>query len=103
MNLSIRSGVALVCLMLRAVVAAGVGLGTLKGALPTLAFRLLYPSHPYELFVAVARTAGQNWPIFRRFRGARDVDILGWALCHRLAGGHRHLHCRPAPRHGGRS
>jgi len=49
-------------------------LDMLKVALPTLAFKLLYPSQPYELIVAVAGMAGHNWPIFYRFKGGRGIS-----------------------------
>jgi glycerol-3-phosphate acyltransferase PlsY len=49
-------------------------LDMLKVALPTLAFKLLYPAQPYELIVAVAGMAGHNWPIFYRFRGGRGIS-----------------------------
>jgi len=49
-------------------------LDMLKVALPTLAFKLLYPAQPYELIVAVAGMAGHNWPIFHRFRGGRGIS-----------------------------
>ncbi|MFN2183235.1 MAG: glycerol-3-phosphate acyltransferase, partial [Anaerolineae bacterium] len=49
-------------------------LDMLKVALPTLAFKLLYPDQPYELLVAVAGMAGHNWPIFHRFKGGRGIS-----------------------------
>jgi acyl phosphate:glycerol-3-phosphate acyltransferase len=49
-------------------------LDMLKVALPTLAFKLLYPSQPYELIVAVAGMVGHNWPIFYRFKGGRGIS-----------------------------
>jgi len=49
-------------------------LDMLKVALPTLAFKLLYPSQPYELIVAVAGMAGHNWPLFHRFKGGRGIS-----------------------------
>jgi glycerol-3-phosphate acyltransferase PlsY len=49
-------------------------LDMLKVALPTLAFKLLYPDQPYELIVAVAGMTGHNWPIFHRFRGGRGIS-----------------------------
>ncbi len=47
-------------------------LDMLKVALPTLAFKLLYPSEPYELIVA--GMAGHNWPLFHRFKGGRGIS-----------------------------
>jgi glycerol-3-phosphate acyltransferase PlsY len=49
-------------------------LDMLKVALPTLAFKLLYPSEPYELIVAVAGMVGHNWPLFHRFKGGRGIS-----------------------------
>jgi glycerol-3-phosphate acyltransferase PlsY len=49
-------------------------LDMLKVALPTLAFKLLYPDQPYELIVAVAGMVGHNWPIFHRFKGGRGIS-----------------------------
>ena len=49
-------------------------LDMLKVALPTLAFKLLYPDQPYELIVAVTGMAGHNWPIFHRFKGGRGIS-----------------------------
>ena len=49
-------------------------LDILKVALPTLAFKLLYPAHPYELVVAVAGMIGHNWPLYYKFKGGRGIS-----------------------------
>jgi glycerol-3-phosphate acyltransferase PlsY len=49
-------------------------LDMLKVALPTLAFKLLYPDQPYELIVAVAGMVGHNWPLCHRFKGGRGIS-----------------------------
>jgi glycerol-3-phosphate acyltransferase PlsY len=51
-------------------------LDVLKVALPTLAFRLLYPADPYFLVVAVTGLAGHNWPVYYRFQGGRGFSAL---------------------------
>jgi glycerol-3-phosphate acyltransferase PlsY len=70
-------------------------LDILKVALPTLAFRLLYPDQYYFLIAATAGMIGHNWPVFNRFQGGRGisaayggllvVDFLG-AIVSALAG-----------------
>ena len=49
-------------------------LDILKGFLPTLAFRLLYPEQPYFLIAAVCAMIGHCWPIYYRFKGGRGVS-----------------------------
>lgn len=44
-------------------------LDILKGALPTLAFKLLFPDTYYFLFFGIAIVIGHIWPIFFKFRG----------------------------------
>jgi glycerol-3-phosphate acyltransferase PlsY len=44
-------------------------LDILKGAIPTLAIRLLFPNHPYFLFIVAAIVVGHIWPIYHSFRG----------------------------------
>jgi glycerol-3-phosphate acyltransferase PlsY len=66
-------------------------LDILKVALPTLAFRLLYPDQYYFLIVATAGMIGHNWPVFNRFQGGRGisaayggllvVDFFGAIVC----------------------
>lgn len=70
-------------------------LDILKVALPTLAFKLLYPDQYYFLIAATAGMVGHNWPVFNRFQGGRGisaayggllvVDFLG-AIVSALAG-----------------
>lgn len=49
-------------------------LDILKGFLPTLGFRLLYPEQPYFLIAAVLAMVGHCWPIYYRFKGGRGVS-----------------------------
>jgi glycerol-3-phosphate acyltransferase PlsY len=49
-------------------------LDILKGFLPTLAMRLLYPEQPYFLVTAVFTMVGHNWPIYHRFKGGRGIS-----------------------------
>lgn len=49
-------------------------LDILKVALPTLAFRLLYPDQYYFLIAATAGMVGHNWPVFNRFQGGRGIS-----------------------------
>ena len=49
-------------------------LDILKGFLPTLAFKLLYPEQPYFLIAAVFAMIGHCWPIYYRFQGGRGVS-----------------------------
>jgi glycerol-3-phosphate acyltransferase PlsY len=51
-------------------------LDMLKAALPTLAFRLLYPDQPYHLIAAAAAVAGHNYPVYYRFRGGRGMSPM---------------------------
>jgi glycerol-3-phosphate acyltransferase PlsY len=51
-------------------------LDILKAALPTLAFRLLYPGTPYHLLTATTALAGHNWPLYHRFKGGRGLSPL---------------------------
>lgn len=44
-------------------------LDILKGALPTLAFKLLFPDTYYFLFFGIAIVIGHIWPIFFHFHG----------------------------------
>lgn len=47
-----------------------------KVALPVLALKLLLPDQPYFLIAAVAAVAGNNWPIFHRFRGGGGISAI---------------------------
>jgi acyl phosphate:glycerol-3-phosphate acyltransferase len=55
-------------------------LDMLKVALPTLAFRVLFPAEPYFLVAATAGAFGHNWPIFNRFKGGRGISSAYGAL-----------------------
>lgn len=56
-------------------------LDILKAAIPTLVFRLWYPTDPYYLIVAVAAVMGHNWPVYYRFKGGRGISpIMGGML-----------------------
>lgn len=66
-------------------VAGGLTVGVLdilKVALPTLAFRLLYPDQPaYMLIAAIGGLLGHNWPIYHRFHGGAGFSaIMGGLL-----------------------
>jgi glycerol-3-phosphate acyltransferase PlsY len=62
-------------------------LDILKGFLPTLTFRLLFPGTNYFLIFGLAVIAGHIWPIFYKFRGGGGlaatigfltaIDVLG--------------------------
>lgn len=47
-----------------------------KVALPTLAFKTLYPDRTFFLVVAVAGLVGHNWPIFYQFKGGRGFSVI---------------------------
>jgi glycerol-3-phosphate acyltransferase PlsY len=51
-------------------------LDILKGTVPTLVARLLYPDQPYYLLVALACMVGHNWPIYYRFKGGRGISVF---------------------------
>ena len=51
-------------------------LDILKVALPTLAFRLLYPGTHYFLIVATTGIVGHVWPIYYRFKGGRGISPI---------------------------
>ncbi|MGD2147510.1 MAG: glycerol-3-phosphate acyltransferase [Anaerolineae bacterium] len=56
-------------------------LDILKGLLPTLVFRLGYPSAPLYFIAGVATVVGHNWPVYYRFKGGRGMStIRGSAL-----------------------
>ena len=52
------------------------GLDMVKVALPTLAFRLLYPEMNYFLITAAAGMAGHNFPVYYGFKGGRGMSPL---------------------------
>lgn len=49
-------------------------LDILKGALPALIVRLIFPDHPYFLFTGAAVVVGHIWPIYYRFRGGGGLS-----------------------------
>ena len=49
-------------------------LDILKGVLPVLALKLLYPAQYYHLIAAIFVVIGHNWPVFYRFRGGSGVS-----------------------------
>lgn len=46
----------------------------IKAAVPVLVFRLLYPGESYLLVAAVGSMAGNNWPVFYKFKGGRGIS-----------------------------
>jgi glycerol-3-phosphate acyltransferase PlsY len=57
-------------------------LDILKVAIPTLAFKSLYPDEPaYMLIAAIGGLLGHNWPLYHRFHGGAGFSaILGGLL-----------------------
>lgn len=56
-------------------------LDILKGAIPALVLRLIFPNEPYFLFAGTAVVIGHIWPVYYRFRGGIGVSsILGVML-----------------------
>jgi len=51
-------------------------LDILKGVLPTLLAKLLYPDQPYYLLAALFAMVGHNWPIYHRFKGGRGISVF---------------------------
>jgi glycerol-3-phosphate acyltransferase PlsY len=51
-------------------------LDMLKIAIPTLLFRLLYPSPPYFLLTATAGMVGHMWPLYHGFKGGRGMSAI---------------------------
>ena len=49
-------------------------LDILKGALPALILRLIFPEQPYFLFVGTAVVMGHIWPLYYRFRGGGGLS-----------------------------
>ncbi len=56
-------------------------LDIMKGALPALVVKLIFPDQPYFLFTGIAVVIGHVWPIFYRFRGGGGLSpALGTLL-----------------------
>ena len=55
-------------------------LDILKGALPTLAVRLLFPGQSYYLIAAFGAMMGHIWPVYYRFAGGQGFSVLYGAL-----------------------
>jgi len=56
-------------------------LDILKGAVPALIVRLMFPDQPYFLFTGLAVVIGHVWPIYYRFRGGGGLSpALGTLL-----------------------
>ena len=51
-------------------------LDILKGALPVLALKLMYPDQYYHLVSAVAVVVGHNFPVFYKFKGGAGVSPI---------------------------
>jgi glycerol-3-phosphate acyltransferase PlsY len=49
-------------------------LDILKGVVPVLLLRLIYPDQYYFLIAAIFVVVGHNWPIFYRFRGGGGIS-----------------------------
>ena len=49
-------------------------LDILKGVVPVLILRLIYPDEYYFLIAAIFVVVGHNWPIFFRFRGGGGIS-----------------------------
>ena len=49
-------------------------LDMLKGFIPVLALRLIFPNEYYHLFAAVFAVAGHNWSIYHRFTGGGGLS-----------------------------
>ena len=49
-------------------------LDILKGVIPTLAFKLLYPGEYYFLIAAVFAVIGHHWPVYYRFKGGGGIS-----------------------------
>jgi glycerol-3-phosphate acyltransferase PlsY len=53
-------------------------LDMLKVALPTLIIKLVFPTYPFFLLIAISGILGHNYPIYYRFKGGRgESPILG--------------------------
>lgn len=51
-------------------------LDIVKGILPTLAFRLLFPEQAYFFLAGGAVVAGHIWPLYHRFRGGWGMSTM---------------------------
>lgn len=51
-------------------------LDILKGFVPTIVFRLLYPDQPYFFIAALLAMVGHNWPIYHGFKGGRGISTF---------------------------
>ncbi len=49
-------------------------LDILKGVVPVLVLKLLYPGEFYHLIAAVFVVVGHNWPVYHRFRGGGGIS-----------------------------
>jgi glycerol-3-phosphate acyltransferase PlsY len=49
-------------------------LDILKGAIPSLVIRLLFPDQPYFIFLGAAVVCGHIWPVYFRFRGGGGLS-----------------------------
>lgn len=49
-------------------------LDILKGAIPALIIRLVFPDQPYFLFLGTAIIIGHIWPLYYRFRGGGGLS-----------------------------
>ncbi len=49
-------------------------LDILKGVIPVLVLKFLYPDGYYHLLAAVFVVVGHNWPVFYRFRGGGGIS-----------------------------
>jgi glycerol-3-phosphate acyltransferase PlsY len=49
-------------------------LDILKGAIPSLILRLVFPEQPYFLFIGVAVVIGHIWPVYYGFRGGGGLS-----------------------------
>ena len=55
-------------------------LDILKGFLPTLVVKLLFPDQFYFLLAGLAAVVGHNWPIYHRFKGGTGMSTAYGAL-----------------------
>jgi len=51
-------------------------LDILKGVLPVLALKTIYPDQYYHLIAAVFVVVGHNWPVFYRFQGGAGISAI---------------------------
>jgi len=49
-------------------------LDIIKGMIPVLAFRLVYPDQPYFLLAGITVVAGHIWTLYHRFRGGGGLS-----------------------------